>query len=225
MSTIADVYDVMSLIDNELDLSSGGSDETRALVAVKVAQRYFETLAAAMPAGVLQTTITVATAAQTETTTWTASLKRLDAVWVLDPVTLRPMYRLKRIHETGGHVPSLPWPLQLSLPTGTGAPAGYYANTANFYWMPLPDGIHTLRLYGFVTAAAPTSRASTFAYADECMAPFAAFAVKLMAMGVADADGDLTALADTCFRPLLRGMKKFDRSEPIPRSYSYAHET
>lgn len=222
---ISDVFDVMALLNNELDISSGGVDETRCLTALKVAQRYFETLAATMPAGVLQTAFTIGTVASTETTTWTATLKRLDAIWKLDPTTLRPIYKLKRINQIGGHVPSLPWPLQLSMPTGSGAPAGYYANTANFYWLPLPDGVYSLRVYGFVTAAAPVSRDSQFLYPDECMAPFASFAAKLMSMGVGDNDGDLTGLAEACFRPILRGMKKFDRSEPLPRAYAYAHDT
>lgn len=225
-TTIADVFDVMGLLDNELDLASGGDDEDRAILAVKVAQRYFETLAATMPAGTLQTIVdTLTTTASTETTTWPATLKRLDAVWKLDPTSLRPVYRLKRIHEIGGHVPSLPWPLQLSLNTGSGSPAGYYANTTSFYWLPLPDGTHTLRIYGFVTGAVPVDRTSAFAYPDTCLAPFAAFAVRLMAAGVGDESSDLTALAETCFRPLLRGMRKFDRSEAIPRSYAYAHDT
>lgn len=221
MSTVADVFDFVGLLSNELDLSPGGPNEAAGIRAFKAAQIQFHNLARTQPR-VLQDTITVSTVAQTETSAWASSLLRLDALWYLDD-TGRPVRKLKRITEIGGHVPALPWPLLLTLPSGSGAPDGYFATYKNFYWCPLPDGIYTFRIYGMVAQAAITTRNSTFPYPDECMLAFANFIATLLGIGFGDSEQDLISLAGSMFSPLLKGLRKLDRSEPMARHYMRVH--
>lgn len=214
----------MPVLDNALKTGSGETDEARAIIACNMAKDVFDTLAACKPR-VLQSTVNVSTAASTETTAWTASILRLDAIWLLDPTTSRPTRKLKRIEEVGGHVPSLPWPLQLTLAQGTGTAAGYYANTSNFYWLPLPDGTSSLRVYGYVSAVDFVTRASTFSYPAASRNAFAALAVKLLRTGTEDDQEAINAVASAIFAPLFKSLKGFDRSEPHGRYYGELHDT
>lgn len=223
--TVADLLTAMSVLDNELDAVVGGVDETRAINALILAQHQFEILAAQYPKVFQTSAQTLAVAASTETTAFPSALLRLDALWLLDAATQRPVTKLKRITDIGAHVPALPWPLSLSLATGTGSPAAYYANTADFYWLPLPAGADTIRVYGMIAAAEFVSRDSLFTYPPQTRLPIAAFASKLLSIGVGDAKADLDGLAEETFRPLLKTQKKFDRSEPLSRDYTYAHST
>lgn len=224
MATVADLLAIMEMLDNELETGAGESDESIAITALSQAQHYFELVAASYPR-ILQDTVNVATAASTEKTTWQSSLRRLDALWYLDANGV-PVRKLKRITEMGGHVPSLPWPLQVSMATpGSGAPFGYYGNMKDFYWLPLPDAVYTLRIYGFIKKASFTARANNFLYADEVMHPIAQFANKLLSIGVGDDTIEYDKLSAQLFRPLLRSYRKFDRSEPQGRFYTEAHTT
>lgn len=224
MATVADLLDVMSLLNNENDYSDGGADEGRAILALTQAQHYMETIAASLPR-VFQSTVNVATITNTETSTWPTALLRLDGVWYLDPDTSRPVYKLKRIIETGGHVPTLPFPLDLSLNTGVGAPAAYYANPSSFYWLPLPDSARNVRVYGMLEQSEWTARGGAVNYPNRTFLAMAQFATKLLNIGVDDGPQDLDALAQQVFGPLLRSLRKFDRSEPMPRFYNEMHDT
>lgn len=224
MATYADALTYMTIFDNGLKIGAGEADEARALIALKAAQHYFETVAASLPR-VLQSTITIATAASTETTTWTSTLLRLDALWYLDPTTLRPVRKIERIDEVGGHVPALPWPLSLSINPGAGAPSGYYANMANFYWLALPDAAYTLRVYGFIEQAELSTRSTTWPYPTRALVPVAQFATRLLRTSTDDETGDLDELAGAIFRPFLKQLRKFDRSAPHGRYYTDVHST
>lgn len=222
--TAADLLADMMVLNNELRTTAGGADEARAIRALNMAQHYFETICAALPK-VLQDTVNVATVANTEKSTWASTLLRLDAIWFLG-TNGRPIYKLKRIAEIGGQVPSLPWPLTLSLSnTGTGQAAGYYGNMRDFYWMPLPSGAASIRIYGFLAQAELATRASAFGYPLQCKLAFATFATKLLKIGVDDDPGNLDDLAAATFKPLLRALRRFDRSEPDSRYYTDVHTT
>ncbi len=222
--TVGDLLDVMALLNNELDVAAGGNDESRAIRALSLAQQQLENLLVLAPYA-MQSTVTVSAASQTETSTWSTSLLRLDALWYLDPTTSRPVRKLKRIFEIGGHVPALPWPLQLVLPTGVGAPDAYYGNMANFYWLPLPDQAYTMRAYGLIAQAEFTARGDAFNYQKRAKLPLASFAVKLLNVSVDDGPEDYDTLAQQTFGPLVRALRKFDRSEPMPRYYNDVHVT
>lgn len=221
--TVADLLTLMGALNNELVVSSSGTDEARAILALTAAQHYFETIAASYPR-VLQSTTTAVTAASTETTTYSTSLLRLDAIWLLD-ANSRPMYKLKKIFEVGGHVPSLPWPLQVSLAAGPGAPNGYYANMEQFYWLPLPSGVSTLRIYGLLEKTEFALRTDDFNYPKRTKLALAQFANKILQIAVGDGASDLDTLAAELFGPLMRSLKKFDRSEASPRVYNDVHST
>jgi len=220
----ADILLDMMVVNNELRTNAGGADEARALRAVNMAQHYFETICASTPR-VLQGTANIATVANTETSAWSALLLRLDALWFLG-TNGRPIYKVKRIVEIGGHVPSLPWPLTLSLSgVGSGQVGGYYGNMRDFYWMPLPSGATSLRIYGFFSQPELATRASAFGYPLQCKSALATFATKILKVGVDDDPTNLDDLASTIFKPLLRSLHRFDRSEPEPRYYGDVHTT
>lgn len=222
--TVANVLAVMELLDNELETGSGAADEASAILALTQAQHYFETLCAAMPE-ILQTTTNITTAAATETTTISSSLLRFDALWYLD-ANGNPIRKLMEIDEVGGHVPALPWPLELILnTTGTGTPYGYYASSENFYWLNRPDATYTIRLYGFIEKAEFALRTDDFNYPKRCHLAFAQFANRILDIGVDDATVDLEKLASTIYQPLLRQLRKRDRSKPHGRVYTEFHTT
>jgi hypothetical protein len=221
--TWADVLGYIELLNNELECGSGEDDEATAIRACVAAQHQFETVAATLPRA-LQTRIqTSTTTANTEVTTFPTSLLRLDGLFVLN-ASSQVVRKLQKLQEVGSHAPSIPWPLNL-VSASPGMPAGYYANSSEFFWLPLPDASHTLRILGLIEQAEPATRATAFAYPNRCKLAMAQFAVFLMKFGVDDAKGDLDILGDRLFRPLLKGLKKFDRSEPLDRHYDYLHST
>lgn len=223
--TVADLLNLMALLDNELEVGSGQDDEAGAVLALTHAQHHFETVAASLPR-VLGTATTLVTTANTETSAWATSLLRLDAMWRLDLQTGKPVAKLEDVGSIGGHVPALPWPLQITLNPGTGAPIGYFADMANFYWLVTPDTGYTMRLYGLVEQAEFVDRTSAFNYPNRVKLPMAQFANKLLTIGVGDGiDQALDNLAVQVFKPLLRQLRKFDRSGPKSRIYSQPHLT
>lgn len=220
--TVDDLLGVCDLLDNESEFFAGGRDETRAIRALTQAQMYFESLAATY-ADVLTSTVTVNTAAATESSTIPASLRRIDGMWYLD-ASGRPAYEMDPIDQVGGHVPSLPWPITVTNnPDGT--PMGYYATWDHFYWLSRPDGVYTMRIYGLVGQPAFSVRTDNFNYPAFCQLPLAQFAVKLLALGVDDTSLDLDRLASQVYGPVLKQLSHFDRSRPMARVYSHFHDT
>lgn len=220
---VSDLLDTMAILNNELELEVAGADEGRAIIALTLAQHQFETQAALYPRA-LQSTITVTTAANVETSAWSTSLLRLDAIWLLDANGV-PINKLEKIQQIGGHVPTLPWPLDLALATGTGNPSGYYASSQNFYWLPLPSGVASLRVYGLIEQAEFGTRNDAFNYTKRCKLAIASFAVRLLAGGIGDDATDFDTLAARTFGPLIRSLKKLDRSSPLVRRYDRVHLT
>lgn len=222
--TAADLLTRMQILDNELEIAAAGDDETRALAALDMAQDYFESVAASMPI-IGQTKSDVVTVANTETTAWPATLLRVDSVWYVDPATSRPAWELKLLDGPGDHIGSSPFPLNLVTTTGTGKPYGYSYDSEYFYWSPLPDAAHTLRVYGLVSKTNLTTRAVTFGWPDGVSVPIAAFACRLLEMGIDDPADELQALAEEAFVPVLRRMRKANRQEPRGRHYTRTHYT
>lgn len=220
--TVADILDLMELLDNELRTGSGEPDEDRSVKALIQAQHFFENLAATYP-DIFSSTVNTTTADATETSSF--AVLRVDALWYLD-TNGRPVRKLKRIEEIGGHVPSLPWPLQITIAQGgSGAPFGYFANMQNFYWLPLPDGVHTVRIYALLEQTRFSTRSSSVFYPYRCHLPFAQFATKLLSVGLGDAEPELEKLGAQVFTPLIRQLQQFDRSEPSSRHYTEFHST
>lgn len=221
--TVADILEVIKLLNNELRTRSGEPDETRAILALTQGQHYMEALAATLGRA-LQTTTTITTTAATESTSWATSLLRLDAIWYLD-ANSNPVRKLERIEDVGGHVPALPWPFQVSLAASTGAPFAYYGNMDEFYWLPLPDGTYTLRIYGLIEQSRWSARTENVNYPYRAHLPLATFANTLLRVGVDDAVVDMEKLAAQTFTPMLRQLVAFDRTGPRGREFSRSHDT
>lgn len=226
MATGQDLLDRMELINQELQLQSGEADVTRGLLALNVAQDVFESRAAGRPAIYGSTTPvgTVTTSASTETTAFPTGLLRLDRLQFIDPGTSRPAWDLVPIRRVGAHAWNQYWPLNIVSTSSSGRPRAYWTNRINIYWDPLPDATHTIRYYGFTPAAAITA-GGTFAYEDIVMLPLAAFAVRLMRLGVDDSVGDHARLAEEYFDPVLDQLAGFQRDGAVGLEYSEVHST
>lgn len=224
--THADLLNRMELIDAELETGSGEDDEISCLLALDVAQDYFESLASSYPK-MFRTYSSLTTTANTETTAYPAAILRLDELWLIDTTVTpnRPSYPLRKTDIVGGHVPALPWPFRASN-FNPGAPSGYDVDESYFYWAPTPDAVYTIRYYGMVSQATISTRGGTFAYKDHLAMPFAAFAVRAKKIGLEDGSDALKALADELFEPALTRARRFDRAgHPSGRAYSRVHST
>lgn len=222
--TIADVLADMVVLDNELDIGAGGADETRAITAIGMAMRAFEGVIANVP-DLLGTVGTLATVAATENTAWPSTLLRLDQLWLLDS-NGKQRWQVNVIQDVGAQTPNAPWPFNASsVASGNGAPTDAYTNRANFYWRPIPDAIYTLRAYGLYSQTRPTTRAGTFPYPDLVSVPHAAYAVRMMEMGIDDPSEELKALAEETFNPAISALKRPVRQRPESRVYSRVHTT
>lgn len=223
--TIADLLTKMGVLDNELDVSSGGADETRALAALDMAQDAFESVVAGVPE-ILGTVSTLTTAASTETTTWPSTLMRVDSLWMINATTNRPAYQLDEIQDVGGQAAPAPfWPISENYSPSPGQPWGYFTNRAHFYWAPLPDAIYTIRVYGYYEKTAITSRAATFELPNQVSTPMASFAVRMLSIGVGDDEAEVRRLANELYTPVITMLQSPSVQRPQARFYSRVHTT
>lgn len=214
-----DLLNRMELLNQELQLQSGETDVTRGLIALNVAQDFFESLAAVRKILGDQTG-TVTTSASTESTSFPSGLLRIDALYVLDSNN-RPKRRVDPLRVTGGHSGQYKWPLSLAT-GGSGEPERYWTNGRSIYWDPLPSGTTTLRWYGFQTASDITA-GGTFAYPDLVALPLAVFAAKILKIGLDDQAQDLQSVALDVFNPALAALALYDRDGAKGLSYSELH--
>jgi hypothetical protein len=215
------LLDRMELTNQELQLQSGEADVTRGLLALNVSQDYFESVLALHP-GMMQDTVgTVTTTNNTETTAFPTGVLRIDRLQFIDPGTSRPSGPdLDNLGYAGSHT-SQQSDYILAGSAG-GRPRGYWTNGRLIYWSPLPDDTHTIRWYG-LSAAADITAAGTFAYIDTVAFPLAAFASKLLTIGVGDSIADLDALAKAVFEPVILGMKQFNQDRSPGYDYAFSH--
>jgi len=216
------LLDMMELLDQELQLQPGEVNVTRGLLALNIAQDYFESVAASYGKILGDQTGTLSTAAATETTAFPTGVLRVDRLQLLGENSL-PKWELRPIKRTGGHFGSGTWPLNVLLNTSTGEPTRYWTNGRNIYWSPLPSGVSTVRWYGFKQADDITVGV-TFAYPDIVALPLAAFAVRLYKSGVDDAPGDAASLAGDAFQQVLDTLSGFDRDGATGLEYTRVHQ-
>ena len=223
--TAADVLTAMGVLDNELDVSSGGADETRALDALDMAQDAFESVIAGIPELLGTVGSNITTTANTEATSWPSTLLRLDSLWLLDTSQSPnlPRWQIDEIQDVGGHREAGLWPV--AVVNGTGAPKGYWTNRTNIYWRPLPDTTHTVRVYGLFSKTDFSSRSITFGWPDQVSVPMASVAVELMAIGIGDPSEDVKAVADRYYRSVIRMLQMPSQQRPKSRYYSRVHTT
>jgi len=213
----------MELLNQELQLQTGEANVTRGLLALNVAQDYFESEAAQRPLILGSATGTVVTAASTETTAFPAGVLRIDRLHLLD-TNSRPSAELNRIQRTGGHIQARWWPMNIISSSTSGVPSAYWTNGTSIYWSPLPSDVSTIRYYGF-SAAANITASGTFAYPDIVALPIAAFAVALYKGGIDDDPSVLGALASTTFDNVLDTLGNFNRDGAKAPEYTSIHDS
>lgn len=223
MATGQSLLDRMELLFPELQLQSGESDVTKGLLALNMAQDYFESVLALQAESLLDTIGTVTTTASTESTAFPTGLLRLDKLQYLDPTTSRPVRDLELLRDPGGHMGGSDWPFD-GLTTTSGAPYAYYTNGRSFYWSPLPDATYTVRWYG-LQAASDITASGTFAYPDVCMSPLVNAAVRLYRIGLDDAVEGYSTLMGELFEPVITLMSGFRRQTAPGFAYTQVHET
>jgi hypothetical protein len=222
--TIATLLRKMRVLDNELDIDAGGADETRAIDALDMAQDAFEGVIANVPDLLgTKSDVLIASTANGESTAWPATLVRLDTLYLLD-ASSRQRWEVKVIHKTGGHAP-IALPFSATAVQSSGAPREAYTNRADLYWSPIPDTIYAFRAYGLFSKADITARTETFAYPDLISLPMAAYAVRLMEMGIDDPSEELKALAEETFNPAIKALGRPTRQGAEGRVYSEVHTT
>lgn len=224
MATGQSLLDRCELLNQELQLQSGEADVARGLVALNVAQDYYETRAALRPNIHGSGVGTVTTTVSTETTAFPSGVLRIDRLQFIDASTSRPAWDLLPIRRVGAHAWNAYWPYNLISTSTSGKPRAYFTNGTNIYWDPLPSAIHTVRWYGF-SVASDISAAGTFAYPDIVMLPLASFAVRLWKSGLDDSPSDPARLAEEAFDPVLDLLANFNRDGASELEYTEHHDT
>lgn len=218
----------MTVLNNELSNGVGETDEARCLSALNMAQDLFDALCAKLPVGTLtRGTNEILTIALQEKTPLPASVLRLDGLQPLTGAGGTPVGGIiHQIQETGGHVQSVPWPVQVLLSTSApGRPLSYWADSVSVYWGTMPDAIYAYRAYGYYSTTDIATRNSTFDLPDICALPLAVMACKLLTVGVGDDPDALDALASQVFGPTLASLKKRIRQRGQTRTYTRIHTT
>lgn len=217
----------MTILNNELSNGVGEADEARCLTALNMAQDLFDALCAKLPPGTQARSTEVSTGALTERTGMPPTVLRLDGLQPLSGTGGTPVGGIiHSIQEVGGHVQSVPWPVQVLLSTSApGRPLSYWADSVQIYWGTLPDATYYYRAYGYIVAADIATRNSTFDLPDICALPMAVMAVKLLGIGVGDDVDAHDALAAQVFGPTLASLKKRIRQRGQTRNYTRIHTT
>jgi hypothetical protein len=218
------LLDAMEMLNQELQAQTSEADNTRALMALNMAQDYFEILAAQQGVDKYDQTANVVTANGVETTAFPTGFLRINRIQLLDSNGV-PSDDLDNLNEAGSHIYSRRWPANIVNTTvSPGAPEAYYTNGRNIYWNPKPDGVYTCRVYGFKQADSITT-SGTFAYDEFLTLPFAAFAVRILKMGVGDDGGDVAGIANQTFGDIMGALSGFNRDGAAPYVYRYGHDT
>lgn len=221
------ILDYMEVLFPEMQLQTGEADVVKGLLAANMSQDLFESIAATYPKLYGDSQGTVATANGTETTAYPSTLMRLDGMDFIDPVTNRPSYPLDPIEFRGGHAFYLSYPTWLYSYVSSnlnGRPRGYWTNGRTIGWAPTPDGVYTIRYYGFVSQVDITA-VGTFLYPDQVALPIATLAVKIIRAGLDDDVSQLKNLADETFLPLMKNLEGFRREGPHSMVYRFHHDT
>lgn len=224
MATGQSLLNIMEDLNAELQLQSGETGVAKALRALNAAQDVFETICAQHARILGGTTGTVLTVNNTESTAFPTGLLRLDALWYLDPVTLRPSWKLKPIAETGNHSGNTYWVMGMVNGITSGKPSAYWTDGGSIFWEPNPDGANTIRWYGFKSAADITA-SGTFAYPDVVIYPLATLASRIIKTSLDDPPTDLISLGKDLLTPLVDTLRNFHRDGAQGLVYERLHDT
>lgn len=214
----------MEMLNPELQLQPGEVDTAKGLLALNAAQDQFEAYAASIGKFFQSTKGNVTTSASTETTAFPSGVLRIDRLQTISATTSRPDGELVRLHRTGGHAMSSLWPFNLTLANGTGKPRAYWTDGSLIYWNPLPDATYTVRYYGWAAGTAITA-GGTFVYPDIVAMPLAAYACRLVKIGLDDPSGEIAGLAAETFGNVIKALGNFNRDGAVALEYTREHLT
>lgn len=214
----------MEIVFPELQLQAGENGVTKGLLALNIAQDAFETLVAQEPELLGGSVSSVSTTVGQEYTVYPTGLLRIDRMQYLNPATSLPVWNVERIQSPGDHAYPVMWPGNLVSTNTQGTPRKYWTNGTRIYWLPIPNAVSTVRIYGFSQASDITA-SGTFAYLDQVAFPLAAIAVRVIRVGLDDSAGDIQGLAQNLLTPTIEMMKRFNRDGPLAFRYKYLHRT
>lgn len=219
-----DLLNMMELLNQELQLQPGETDVTRGLIALNIAQDYFENLAAIrkVKTGDTVPTVEIASVANTETTAFPVGFIRIDRIQRLSGTGGSVVAELTPLERTGGHAHSITVPWLFTASGASGTPYGYWTQGTSIYWSPKPVSAQYFRVYGFKRAA-NVAAAGAFAYDDGVAFPVASFAARILSIGVADSTTDITTLASETFKSILDTLEQFRRDGGQNLTYSRVH--
>ena len=223
MATGQTLLNMMEMLNNELQLQSGEANVARGLMALNAAQDQFEARLSLWQDVLGGQTGTLTSTQQVETTAFPTGVMRIDRLQYLHPDTGYPIWDLVNVKKAGGQVFNRFWPINLVSTMAPGKPAAYWTNGRNIYWAPLPAGAYDVRWYGLQSADDITAD-GIFAYPDMVELPIAAFATKLLKIGVGDGPSDVSSLAEQTFDPVIRSLGSFNRDGAGQFEYRYRHD-
>ncbi len=224
MATGQTILNLMEALSPELQLQPGETDVIKGLAILNAAQDMLETLVAQHPQVFGSQPANIVTVAATETTTYPSGYLRIDGIDWLDPTTLLPGYSLDNRRQRGGHRVSNSYAWLVGSSYSSGRPSAYWTNGLLIYWDPIPDIVHTLRVYGFKSADDITA-SGTFAYPDAAMLPLASLAVRIIRAGLDDPTQDIQAMGKQTLDPYIDSISNFNRDGAHGLTYRYNHDT
>lgn len=222
MATVQDALDIAESLNGELRLQSGENDVIRGIVIYKMALRHFETKAAAGARILGGSVTTVTTTVNTETTAFPTGYMRVDRLQ-LQFSNGQVKRTLERVSDYEHAVRRFGFS---SSSSKTGEPDGYWTNGTLIYWVPLPDGTHTVRFSGFAVSTAAsgsTDATDTFPYNDIVLDPVGAFIAEVFNVRVDDTNAELQLMSARLFQPVLEVLSNFQRDGSRIPSYRQVH--
>lgn len=219
----------MELLNAELQLQAGEPDVVKAMLALNIAQDYWESLAAQRGKtfiGAIASTQAMGTIiANSSQSQFPAGLLRLSRLQLLNPTTLEPVRDIVPLRRTGGQAGYSGWPMYIiSATTSAGPPTHYWTNGSFIFWSPITTGSHSVRWYGFM-AAPDITAAGVFSYPDIVALPIATFANRMIKSGLDDNVSDLSALAVESFNQTLDALSNMQRDGASGLEYTQVHDT
>jgi hypothetical protein len=224
--TGADLLSRLGVLDNELDVDTGGADETRALLALDLAQDYYHAVAA-VQGGIVNGFKTLVTTSNVASTAWPADLLRINGLDYADGSG-----EIEWGEDINAHLKNpAPWPLSVGL-SAPGRPASAWGiPDVSIFWTPTPASGYSIIASGFVAAAdlwdgdITTSRLIVFGHPKIVVGPLCTFAHKLLELGIDDPTDEAQDLADRWFLPVIKAQRRRVRIRPSGRYYTRTHTT
>lgn len=192
----------------EIDVQPAEDDVPRALRSLNRAQDLVEMLLSPIPLvrSMLGTKENIVTVANDELTAVPAGFLTVERLQFINPDTSLPSYSLTSIPWVGGSSINGGDPL-LSVSLGGGPPREYTIFGGDVYWSPVPDAIHTVRIWGF-KAAADIAVGTNWDYGDELIMAVAAVAARIFKGRIDDDPAEIVRLANDNLSPVIAQMKR-----------------